>query len=84
MEDLAIKVRKLREVYGYSQESVAYQMGISQAAYSKKERGITRFTFACVETLAKVYQLSFMELVSLSTQTLLVRAIEANKFNAAA
>lgn len=84
MEDLSIKVRKLREVYGYSQESVAYQMGISQAAYSKKERGKTRFTFTCIETLAKVYELSFMELVSLSTQTLLVRAIEANKFDAAA
>lgn len=76
MEHLATKVRKLREIYGFSQESVAFEMGISQAAYSKKESGRTELSLNCLEKLAKIYQLSMMEIISLSTQELLMLVIQ--------
>ena len=76
MEQLAIKVRKLREIYGFSQEAIAFEMGISQAAYSKKENGRTDISFSCLEKLAKIYQLSMMEIISLSTQELMTMVIQ--------
>lgn len=75
MEKITIKARKLREIYGYSQEYVAFEMGISQAAYSKKESGRTRFTLECLEKLSVLYRFSLMELISLPAQELLIRAI---------
>lgn len=34
MNPIATKIRKLREIHGYPQEYVAFQLGVSQAAYS--------------------------------------------------
>jgi transcriptional regulator with XRE-family HTH domain len=79
MEHLATKVRKLREIYGFSQESVAFEMGISQAAYSKKETGQTELSLNCLEKLAGIYKLSIMEIISLSTQELLIMVIRKDK-----
>lgn len=76
MQHLATKVRKLREIYGYSQEYIAFEMGISQAAYSKKETGRTEISFSCLEKLASIYGLSMMEVISLSTQELLMMVIQ--------
>ena len=79
MEHLATKVRKLREIYGYSQEYIAFEMGISQAAYSKKETGRTELSFGCLEKLASIYKLSMMVIISLSPQELLIMVIQKDK-----
>jgi hypothetical protein len=50
-------------------------MGISQAAYSRKENGRTRFSVACLSTLSAIYQFSLMEFISLPVQELMIRAI---------
>ena len=76
MEHLATKVRKLREIYGFSQEYIAFEMGISQAAYSKKETGRTGLSLSCLEKLASTYKLSMMEIISLSPQELLMLVIQ--------
>ncbi len=76
MEDLTTKVRTLREVYGYSQEAIAFQLGISQAAYCKRECGKTRFTFDCIQKLACVYDLPMTVLISSTTQELAIQALE--------
>lgn len=78
MKNLSIKVRRLREIYGYSQEYIAFELGISQAAYSKKETGRTELSFDCLEKLSKIYGLSLMELISLSPQELLLAVIQKN------
>jgi transcriptional regulator with XRE-family HTH domain len=39
MEEMAMKLRRIREIYGYSQEYVADRLGISQPAYWQKENG---------------------------------------------
>lgn len=41
-EALAIKIKKIRELKGYSQDYVANKLAISQRAYSKIESGETR------------------------------------------
>jgi transcriptional regulator with XRE-family HTH domain len=40
--DLGSKIRFFRELKGLSQESLAYQLGISQQAYQKIETGSTK------------------------------------------
>lgn len=78
------KARKLREIHGYPQEYVAFQMGISQAAYSKKESGRTQLSVLCLSKLAELYHLSLTDLISLSVQELLLRCIQANQLQLAA
>ena len=79
MNAFLLKMRKLREMHGYPQEYVAFQLGISQAAYSKKESGRTRLSLLCLTQLAELYQFSLADLISLSTQELLLRCIQTNQ-----
>lgn len=76
MQVMSTKIRKLREIYGYSQEYVAFQMNISQAAYSKKELGRTDLSLSCLDKLAEIYLISMIDLISLSTQELLLQVIQ--------
>lgn len=75
---MGLKVRKLREIYGYSQEFVAYQIGISQAAYSKKESGRTDLSLNCLNKLADIYCIPMTDLISLNTQELLLKVIQTD------
>ncbi|TGE15304.1 helix-turn-helix domain-containing protein [Hymenobacter elongatus] len=79
MNTFLLKVRKLREIHGYPQEYVAFQLGISQAAYSKKESGRTQLSLLCLTKLAELYQLSLTDFISLSAQELLLRCIQSNQ-----
>ncbi|WP_254562668.1 helix-turn-helix domain-containing protein [Dyadobacter diqingensis] len=78
MQVMGTKVRKLREIYGYSQEYVAFQMNISQAAYSKKESGRTDLSLSCLNKIAEIYHLTIIDLISVSTQELLLKIIKAD------
>jgi transcriptional regulator with XRE-family HTH domain len=84
MNPFSLKARKLREVHGYPQEYVAFQMGISQAAYSKKESGRTQLSILCLGKLAELYHVSLTDLISLSAQELMLRCIQADQQLAAA
>lgn len=76
MSAIATKLRKLREIYGYPQDYVAYQMGISQAAYSKKETGKTELSLTVLEQIAGLYQISMVDLIGLSLSDLLIMAVQ--------
>lgn len=76
MQVIGTKVRKLREIYGYSQAYVAFQLNISQAAYSKKESGRTDLSLSCLNKLADIYHISIIDLISLNTRDLLVKVIQ--------
>lgn len=75
MITIATKLRKLREIHGYPQEYVAYQMGISQAAYSKKETGKTELSLTVLDQVANLYQISMLDLIGLSLTDLLILAV---------
>lgn len=76
MEIFATKIRKLREVHGYPQEYVAFQMGISQAAYSKKETGRTELSLIVLQQVSQLYNIPLTDLISLSWQDLVVMAVQ--------
>ena len=75
MDAFATKIRKLREVHGYPQEYVAFQMGISQAAYSKKETGKTELSLMGLQQVSQLYKISLTDLISLTWQDLVVSVV---------
>lgn len=75
MNILATKIRKLREIHGYPQEYVAFQLGVSQAAYSKKETGRTELSLSVLQQVSSLYNISLTDLLSLTLQDLLIIAI---------
>lgn len=75
MDAFSTKIRKLREVHGYPQEYVAFQMGISQAAYSKKETGKTELSLMGLQQVSQLYNISLTDLISLTWQDLIVSVV---------
>ena len=56
---IGTKIRKLRELKGYSQEYMASQLGMVQTNYSKIERGETKdMTVKRLEEIAKVLEVT--------------------------
>jgi transcriptional regulator with XRE-family HTH domain len=76
MNAYALKIRKLREIHGYPQEYVAFQMGISQAAYSRKESGSTELSISCLTKLSELYGISLIDLIQYNTHELLLHALQ--------
>lgn len=48
-------IKKLREKKGLKQEAVAFEMGISQAAYSKIENNLTELTVRHCKILSRIF-----------------------------
>lgn len=76
MNPLALKIRKLREVYGYPQEYVAFQLGVSQAAYSKKETGRTELSLTVLQQVSSLYKINLVDLLNLNLQELIITAMQ--------
>lgn len=75
MNPIATKIRKLREIHGYPQEYVAFQLGVSQAAYSKKETGRTELSLTVLQQVSSLYKISLVDLIELTLQDLLITAV---------
>lgn len=58
------KVKFFREKQGYSQEKLAYQLGIEQSQYSRRESGQVKFSIDEVVAISKILNLDISELVS--------------------
>jgi transcriptional regulator with XRE-family HTH domain len=67
-----VKLRRLREINGFSQEAVAHHCGISQAAYSKKERGERIPSYERLCQLSDLYDIEIRELTELPLDELLI------------
>lgn len=61
---IGFKIRKIRELKSLTQEHIANSIGISQAAYSKLERGESEISVERIEELAKVFGHKIEELFS--------------------
>ncbi|SOD78262.1 helix-turn-helix domain-containing protein [Spirosoma fluviale] len=75
MNPIALKLRKLREIHGYPQEYVAFHLGVSQAAYSKKETGRTELTLTVLQQVSALYGIHLMDLINLNLQDLVITAV---------
>lgn len=57
------KIRNIRELKNYTQHYLADQLGISQAAYSKIEKGITDLSFNKLEEIAVILEVSLEDII---------------------
>lgn len=78
--DFGTKLKRLREVHGFSQEQVAFHCNISQAAYSKKEKGQRVPSIERLKQLSTLYEITVNDIVELSISSLLIIAHE-NQIN---
>jgi transcriptional regulator with XRE-family HTH domain len=61
---LGTKIRQIRELKGFSQEYVASKIGITQRAYSKMERDEIKLDWDKITTIAQVFDMDPMDIVS--------------------
>lgn len=63
------KIRRIREYKGYKQEYVAEKLGLTQRAYSSIENGKTQLTVDRLINIAKVLDVSVIEILDLQSST---------------
>jgi transcriptional regulator with XRE-family HTH domain len=73
MEEVATKLRRIREIYGYSQDYVAERMNISQPAYWQKENGKRMPSDERFEQIAELYNLTVEDLKYEELNTVLIK-----------
>jgi transcriptional regulator with XRE-family HTH domain len=74
MEDYGKRIKKFRNERGYSQELMAEQLGMSQNAYSKLEKGSTQAKADILKRIAKILEIDESKLHNDSP-------IDANTYN---
>lgn len=62
MEKIGKKLKILRDLHGYSQESVAHALNINQKTYSRLENDEIQFTTERASQLAEYYNMGNLEL----------------------
>ncbi len=73
MEEIATKLRRIREIFGYSQDYVANRMNISQPAYWQKESGKRMPSEERFEQIAELYNLTVEDLKYEELNTILIK-----------
>jgi transcriptional regulator with XRE-family HTH domain len=76
MEEMAMKLRRIREIYGYSQEYVADRLGISQPAYWQKENGRRYPSEERLVQIAELYNLTVADLKEGELNKVLIKVHE--------
>jgi transcriptional regulator with XRE-family HTH domain len=69
MQTVLSNIKKRRETLGFSQDYVAHELDISQAAYSKLESGKTEMSVSQFLSLCRVLQEDFNALIQDETRT---------------
>lgn len=68
MNNIGNKIRVLREQKGYSQESLAQELGLTQPSYARLEKQDERISITRLMQIAKVLKTSVAELIDEKTQ----------------
>ena len=76
MEEMAMKLRRIREIFGYSQDYVAERLGISQPAYWQKENGKRMPSEERLEQIAELYNLKVADLKTGEMNAILIKVHE--------
>lgn len=58
------KLRKIREMKGFSQEFMASQLNISPQAFGKIEREETKLDFVRLETIARIMEVDPLDIIN--------------------
>ncbi len=68
-EDLAARLRKLRDRYGYTQQDVAERIGIGKSAYRSYENNDRRIPVDVLVRVAALFNISMDELLGNSCRS---------------
>jgi transcriptional regulator with XRE-family HTH domain len=78
---LGTKIRQIRELKGFSQEYVASKIGITQRAYSKMERDEIKLDWNKITTIAQVFEMDPMDMVSFDDNLIFNNCHQSGKAN---
>ncbi|WP_255667766.1 helix-turn-helix transcriptional regulator [Flavobacterium sp. ENC] len=62
------KIKSIRELKNYTQEYMADQLGVTQAGYSKIEKGKTILSFVKLVEIARILEVSVEDILSFDSQ----------------
>ncbi|MDR2204605.1 MAG: helix-turn-helix transcriptional regulator [Flavobacteriaceae bacterium] len=68
MNNVGTNIRKIRERKGYSQESMASELGINQSTYGKLERDASKLSLDRLETIAKFLHEDLGEILGIANK----------------
>lgn len=73
------KIRKIRELKGYSQEYMAEQLEISQRAYSKMEREETKLDWSRITDISRILEIDPIDLVQFDDSLIFHNCTQSGK-----
>ncbi|MCV9927906.1 helix-turn-helix transcriptional regulator [Flavobacterium sp. LS1R49] len=62
------QIKSIRELKNYTQEYMANQLGVTQAGYSKIEKGKTVLTYVKLVEIANILEVSVEDVISFDSQ----------------
>lgn len=63
------KIKNIRELRNYTQQYMADQLGITQAGYSKIEKGKTSVSYAKLQQISIILEVSTEDIINFNSQT---------------
>jgi transcriptional regulator with XRE-family HTH domain len=63
MKKIHKNIRILRYLNELSQENIAYELGLSQSQYSRRENGVIEFSVSEILKLSKLFNVSYEEII---------------------
>jgi len=81
MKEIGVKIRKIRELKGYTQGYMAQKLDISQRAYSKMERQETKINWERINDIAEVLDIDPVDLVSFDDSLIFNNCSQSGKAN---
>jgi len=70
MCSIGTKIRKIRELKGYSQEFLAIQLGMSQNNYSRIENNDINVTLSKLQKIAEVLEVNVIKVIAFDEEQL--------------
>ena len=68
MNNIGTTIRRIRERKGFSQESIANELGINQSTYGKLERDASKLSLERLEIIAKFLKEDLGEILGIGTK----------------
>jgi XRE family transcriptional regulator, regulator of sulfur utilization len=81
MNILGHNIKKIRELKNYSQQHLAFTVGMSQSAYSHLEKGRTRISDDKLKKIANALEVEVGLILNFSEKTILKNIITIEKIN---
>ncbi len=78
--NLGLKIKKVRELKGYSQEYISTQMGITQNSYSKIERGETNLSVNKLIEICRILNIDISTLMNFDEKMVFNNCTQSGNF----